>query len=126
MSILGRWPILVEVDIPSDVSDRLLCRFLLGHRFLLPSEPGTLSWIIDPICPNSADGLHSIGTRQGRVFPAVSGGFTGVGAPRDARDVRNEPHFRSRISISGGSGCADDFPMAVREALYRGGLSYVW
>ena len=29
--------------LPSDVSDRLLCRFLLGHGFLLPSEPGTLS-----------------------------------------------------------------------------------
>ena len=28
---------------PPDVSDRLLCRVLLGHGFLLLSEPGTLS-----------------------------------------------------------------------------------
>ncbi len=30
---------------------------LLGHGFPLLSEPGTLSWIIGPICPISADGL---------------------------------------------------------------------
>jgi hypothetical protein len=29
--------------LPPDLSDRLLRRFLLGHGFLLLSEPGTLS-----------------------------------------------------------------------------------
>ncbi len=28
------------------------------HGFLLLSEPGTLSWFIDPFCPNLADGSH--------------------------------------------------------------------
>ena len=72
----------------------------------------------------------STGRRRGRVFRPVSGGFAGVGAPRDARDVRIAPHYRSRsrLSISGGSVCADGFlvgvpftlqwpPMAVCEAL---------
>ncbi len=31
-------------------------RFLLGHGFPLLSEPGTLSYISGPICPDSADG----------------------------------------------------------------------
>ena len=72
----------------------------------------------------------STGRRRGRVFRTISGGFAGVGAPRDARDVRIAPHYRSRsrLSISGGSVCADSFlvgvpftlqwpPMAVCEAL---------
>ena len=77
--------------------------------------------------------LISTGTRRGRVFRTVSGVLPESGATRDAREARKERHFRarSRISISGGSGCADGFlggvpltlqwpPMAVREALYRG------
>ena len=38
-----------------------------------------------------------------------------MGVPRDARDVRIAPHYRSRsrLSISGGSGCADGFLVGV-------------
>ena len=48
------------------------------------------------------------GTRRGRVFRTVSGVLPKSGATRDAREVRNGPHCRSqsRLSISGGSGCA--------------------
>ena len=48
------------------------------------------------------------GTRRGQVFRTVSGVLPKSGATRDAREVRNGPHYRSRsrISISGGSGCA--------------------
>ena len=49
--------------------------------------------------------------RRGQVFRTVSGVLPKSGATRDAREVRNGPHFRarSRRSISGGSGCADGF-----------------
>ena len=49
------------------------------------------------------------------MFPVVSGGLPELGATRDARDVRNKPHCRSRsrLSISGGSGCADGFLVGV-------------
>ena len=73
----------------------------------------------DRFAPDSphrqAVGPISTGRRRGRVFRTVSGGFAGVGAPRDARDVRIAPHYRSRsrLSISGGSGCADGFLVGV-------------
>ena len=57
--------------------------------------------------------VQPISTRRerGQVFRTVSGGFAGVGATRDVREVHNAAHYRpqSRISISGGSGCADGF-----------------
>ena len=54
------------------------------------------------------------GGDEGGFAPSFRG-FAGVGAPRDARDVRIAPHYRSRsrLSISGGSGCADSFPVGV-------------
>ena len=81
-----------------------------------------------PPPPSSPANLDREETRAG--FPYSFRGFAGVGAPRDARDVRIAPHYRSRsrLSISGGSVCADGFlvgvpftlqwpPMAVREAM---------
>ena len=60
-----------------------------------------------PPPPTSPANLDREETRAG--FPYSFRGFAEVGAPRDARDVRNAPHYRSRsrLSISGGSGCAD-------------------
>ena len=54
------------------------------------------------------------GGDEGGFAPSFRG-FAGVGAPRDARDVRIAPHYRSRsrLSISGGSGCADGFLVGV-------------
>ena len=57
----------------------------------------------------------STGRRRGQVFSLVSGALPESGATRDAREARKEPHFRvrSRLSISGGSVCADGFLVGV-------------
>ena len=66
-----------------------------------------------PPPPSSLPNLDREETRAG--FPYSFRGFAGVGAPRDARDVRIAPHYRSRsrLSISGGSVCADGFLVGV-------------
>ena len=63
--------------------------------------------------PSSPANLVREETRAG--FPYSFRGFAGVGAPPDARGVRIAPHYRSRsrLSISGGSVCADGFPVGV-------------
>ena len=65
--------------------------------------------------PSSLANLYREETRAG--FPYSFRGFAGVGATRDADDVRNEPHFRarSRRSISGGSVCADERAAGARR-----------
>ena len=63
-----------------------------------------------------ASGVHrDASRRRGQVFSLVSGALPESGAPRDARDVRIAPHYRSRsrLSISGGSVCADGFLVGV-------------
>ena len=54
-----------------------------------------------------------------RVFSLVSGALPESGATRDAREARKEQHFRvrSRLLISGGSVCANGFPVGVPFAL---------
>ena len=66
-----------------------------------------------PPPPSSLANLYKEETRAG--FPYGFRGFAGVGATRDAHDGRNAPHYRSRsrLPISGGSGCADGFPLGV-------------
>ena len=54
------------------------------------------------------------GGDEGGFAPSFRG-FAGVGATRDARDVRTAPYYRSRsrLPISGGSVCADGFLVGV-------------
>ena len=73
-----------------------------------------------PPPPSSLANLYREETRAG--FPYGFRGFAGVGATRDAHDGRNAPHYRSRsrLPISGGSGCADGFPVGVPFTLQWG------
>ena len=101
------------------------------NRLLLDTAPAGANLFAPACVHRQAVWPTSTGTRRGQVFHTVSGGFARVRGTRDAWNVPNAPHCRSRsrISISGGSGCADGFlgdvpftlqwpPMAVREA-YR-------
>ena len=66
-----------------------------------------------PPPPSRLPNLDREETRAG--FPYSFRAFAEYGAIRDARDVRTAPHYRSRsrLPISGGSGCADGFPVGV-------------
>ena len=58
-------------------SDLLHSRFLLGPGLLLLSEPGTLSWIMGPIDPVSADGTHA--ASSGAAWSRSPGETAGIG-----------------------------------------------
>ena len=125
------------------LSQTLQIAFFLPIVLAMGGNIGSQCSMVDRFAPNSPHrqpvGPISTGTRRGRVFPRrwprnlhtelpvrrgqvfslVSGALPESGATRDAREARKEPHFRvrSRLSISGGSGCADGFPVGVPFAL---------